>query len=399
MLEDKNNTNEFFELSITETRHYLTPFAFTLDKKLLGLPLASPTKRGFAILIDLAVIALISDVSGVFLAFAIAVTLYYLGKNKRGLENITKKGRKRRAIMRFLAAFILFVVLLDTLPPLMKYISDNESNHQVQLDGNSLSLTESIALGAITLATTQAIEKSQCETFDCWKKQLNIIAIDMAKISYEGDINLTSNQRNEVFMGIGQAVDLPLSEQLQIVSAMEKSYQQAIATLEEAEIRHLSDEAIVTLMENGSNNNTLVKNNDKEKLKADHEKQPETNEPLADIKNDGVYSIVGWVKGLIKDLGLGFGWATLYFTAFTSLWQGQTIGKKLLGIKVLQLDGTPLSMWDSFGRYGGYGAGLATGLLGFLQIYWDVNKQAIHDKISSTVVIDLKAARLNASAP
>ena len=46
-------------------------------------------------------------------------------------------------------------------------------------------------------------------------------------------------------------------------------------------------------------------------------------------------------------------------------------------------------MWDSFGRYGGYGAGLATGLLGFLQIYWDPNRQAIHDKISSTIVIDV----------
>jgi hypothetical protein len=42
---------------------------------------------------------------------------------------------------------------------------------------------------------------------------------------------------------------------------------------------------------------------------------------------------------------------------------------------------------DCFGRYGGYGAGFATGLLGFLQIYWDPNRQAIQDKISATVVI------------
>ncbi|MCW8832829.1 MAG: RDD family protein, partial [Colwellia sp.] len=55
---------------------------------------------------------------------------------------------------------------------------------------------------------------------------------------------------------------------------------------------------------------------------------------------------------------------------------------------------TPLSLWDSFGRYGGYGAGLATGLLGFIQIYWDPNRQAIHDKISATVVIDLRQSRL-----
>ncbi len=103
-----------------------------------------------------------------------------------------------------------------------------------------------------------------------------------------------------------------------------------------------------------------------------------------------MYSIIEWIKGIINDLGLGFGWATFYFTAFIALGQGQTLGKKLLGIKVLQLDGTPLSLWDSFGRYGGYGAGLATGLLGFIQIYWDPNRQAIHDKISATVVIDIR---------
>ena len=44
-------------------------------------------------------------------------------------------------------------------------------------------------------------------------------------------------------------------------------------------------------------------------------------------------------------------------------------------------------MLDCFGRCGGYGAGFATGLLGFLQVYWDPSRQAIQDKISATVVI------------
>jgi uncharacterized RDD family membrane protein YckC len=101
-----------------------------------------------------------------------------------------------------------------------------------------------------------------------------------------------------------------------------------------------------------------------------------------------IYSLVTLFKGLIKDLGLEFGWAAFYFTALTALWHGQTLGKKLLKIRVLQLDGTPLSLWDSFGRYGGYGAGIATGMLGFIQIYWDPNRQAIHDKISATVVVN-----------
>ncbi|MBF7073905.1 RDD family protein [Glaciecola sp. MH2013] len=101
------------------------------------------------------------------------------------------------------------------------------------------------------------------------------------------------------------------------------------------------------------------------------------------------YSVINWVKGVMSDLGLGLGWAALYFTVFTAWWRGQTIGKKVLGIEVVKLDGNYPSLWESFGRYGGYGAGFATGLLGFLQIYWDPNRQAIQDKISETLVLRL----------
>jgi uncharacterized RDD family membrane protein YckC len=112
------------------------------------------------------------------------------------------------------------------------------------------------------------------------------------------------------------------------------------------------------------------------------------NNESPETKEQGqVYSMVEYIKALIADLGLGFGWAALYFTAFSAWWKGQTPGKKLAGIRVVQLDGTYMSAWDAFGRYGGYGAGFATGLMGFMQIMWDANRQAIQDKISATVVI------------
>lgn len=98
-------------------------------------------------------------------------------------------------------------------------------------------------------------------------------------------------------------------------------------------------------------------------------------------------SILQWGEGIIQDLGLGFGWAAVYFTLFSLLWRGQTPGKKICNIRVVALNGEPLGLLDCFGRYGGYGAGFATGLLGFLQVYWDPNRQAIQDKISATVVI------------
>ncbi len=103
-------------------------------------------------------------------------------------------------------------------------------------------------------------------------------------------------------------------------------------------------------------------------------------------------SLIAWTQAALADLGLGFGWAALYFSVFTAWFRGQTLGKMLLGLRVMKIDGKPITLWESFGRYGGYSAGLATGLLGFMQIMWDPNRQAIHDKISETVVLSLRSS-------
>jgi uncharacterized RDD family membrane protein YckC len=89
----------------------------------------------------------------------------------------------------------------------------------------------------------------------------------------------------------------------------------------------------------------------------------------------------------VDELGFGFGWASLYMTLMLSWWNGQTIGKRLLRIRVLRLDGEPITWWVAFERAGGYAAGFATGLLGFAQVFWDANRQAIHDRIVGTVVV------------
>ena len=123
---------------------------------------------------------------------------------------------------------------------------------------------------------------------------------------------------------------------------------------------------------------------DESQVESDQEKQNSNSD-----KDEGL-SIIAWVQAALGDLGLGFGWAALYFSVFTAWFKGQTLGKMLFGIRVLKVNGKPISLWESFGRYGGYSAGLATGLLGFLQVMWDPNRQAIHDKISETVVIDLR---------
>ena len=98
-------------------------------------------------------------------------------------------------------------------------------------------------------------------------------------------------------------------------------------------------------------------------------------------------SVLRTVRAAAADFGLTFGWVGAYFTLLLAWLKGATPGKRLLSIRVYRLDGRPLSLWLSFERFAGYAAGLATGLLGFVQIFWDPNRQAIQDRIAGTVVV------------
>jgi uncharacterized RDD family membrane protein YckC len=80
----------------------------------------------------------------------------------------------------------------------------------------------------------------------------------------------------------------------------------------------------------------------------------------------------------------------LYFTLLPALWPGQTVGKRVFGLRILELTGKRLTPLILFKRYGGYAAGMATGFAGFVQLIWDPNRQAIQDKTAHTVVIDTR---------
>lgn len=77
-----------------------------------------------------------------------------------------------------------------------------------------------------------------------------------------------------------------------------------------------------------------------------------------------------------------------YYTYFHGN-TGQTVGKMVCKLKVVQVDGNPLGYGKAFLRWAGY---LVSGLvfyLGFLWAAWDKNKQAWHDKIAGTCVIKI----------
>jgi hypothetical protein len=57
-------------------------------------------------------------------------------------------------------------------------------------------------------------------------------------------------------------------------------------------------------------------------------------------------------------------------------------------------DEASLARLVPFEPYGGYIADFATGLLGFAQVYWDANRQGIHDRIMGTVGMREGAAKV-----
>ena len=128
---------------------------------------------------------------------------------------------------------------------------------------------------------------------------------------------------------------------------------------------------------------------------SDAERVEELSKQIKELKKPQSFSLIDSIKNVLGDVGFDFGWAAVYWTLLTGWWNGQTIGKRLFGLRVIQLNGKPFTMWDSFNRCGGYAAGVATGLLGFAQAWWDSNRQAIHDKVSFTVVVDERRKRIS----
>lgn len=98
------------------------------------------------------------------------------------------------------------------------------------------------------------------------------------------------------------------------------------------------------------------------------------------------------INSLNDGLGLlaKFFGAFAYFSVFTWKWKGQTPGKKLMQIKVVKLNGTPITFWGSLERASGYTASTALLFYGFLQYFWERNGQTTHDKITETIVIESK---------
>lgn len=105
--------------------------------------------------------------------------------------------------------------------------------------------------------------------------------------------------------------------------------------------------------------------------------------------------LVGWIDLITNSLSplnflIGGFVSVLYFGVMNYWFQGQTLGKKIFKIRVVRLNGKPISFWGSIERATGYTASGSLFLYGFFQYFWDRNRQTTHDKITETIVIKNK---------
>lgn len=376
----------------------VTPLAFNIAPSVLYTPLASPLKRGLAMIIDGLLISVLAEQAGAVFILLVGLTLL--------IER--KSHQLGRALKWLLYAAMLLMTIWVTSDNLIEFKQGSNSDTQ-QSDSKDLN-TDKLALASLKLLP-DTLSLTLCESRLCADKQLTLLASKLANVS------LSEADKQQMLLDIVSELELPPADKADLSHTVSEMFASNIEiTSDSAEARvataagdEITAKAPLSISEastisessltqtDGTTNEAIIE--ETRSIPLPNSDSTDTNRRQSDNSDHAPYSLLAWAKGLLNDLGLGFGWAAFYFTVFTAWFDGQTLGKKLLNIRVIQLDGTVISLWDAFGRYGGYGAGFATGLLGFLQIFWDANRQAIQDKISATVVIDLSKKRLNPTEP
>jgi uncharacterized RDD family membrane protein YckC len=300
------------------------------------MPLATPWQRLGAILVDLVVIALLTRIGFVTLAVGLILLLVGLAVRKPSQDVM---GKVFRVAVGCLGVMVLTVTVVVFL--LVRYAEPDQVRRSVE------TVLEEAMRGAVPSEGRRP--DSSGEVADTPRAVAVDTAVDLPGIP--GDLRAEA----ESPAGPPDTVRTP-DPWLDMDPSALDSIRRLTSTMES--LRRERDESRGELRR--------------------------AREELARAEEGGPLQ---WLWDLVEDLGLGFGWGALYLTITHAWWKGTSVGKRLFRIRVVMIDKRPLGLWLSFERAGGYAAGFATGLLGFAQVFWDPNRQAIHDKISETVVI------------
>jgi uncharacterized RDD family membrane protein YckC len=77
----------------------------------------------------------------------------------------------------------------------------------------------------------------------------------------------------------------------------------------------------------------------------------------------------------------------IFFGLSVYLGNGRTIGKRVMGIRVVSVVHHKMSLWHSFERALGYGASALEFGFGFVQYFIHPNRRTVHDRMAETIVI------------
>jgi len=97
------------------------------------------------------------------------------------------------------------------------------------------------------------------------------------------------------------------------------------------------------------------------------------------------YEIEATAQALGNLLGFVVGW--LYYTLLESSKYQATFGKKLLGLRVVDLNGKRIGFGKANGRYFGKLLSVFTLLIGHFMMGWTKRKQSLYDKLAGCLVV------------
>jgi len=84
-------------------------------------------------------------------------------------------------------------------------------------------------------------------------------------------------------------------------------------------------------------------------------------------------------------LGIVLRW--IYFAAMESSKYQATLGKKIIGLRVVGLDGSRISFGRASGRHFGKFVSLIILSIGYFMVGWTKQKQGLHDKMAGCLVV------------
>jgi hypothetical protein len=363
--------------------YVITPDSFSLSPAVMGLPLARPSRRLAAMLLDLLLVAILVNLGGVLLAVAAAFVAFRLA------ARLAPKGAGRlaglaRVGVRSFGAIVLFIVALN----LWDGVGDWFRGW-----GDNVTVTTGPAAGAQAgvSALRVAPELVRLQNASSEEEARRVAPQVVSGLRQAG---LSDEDAGQALRDMVEDAEQPwmgavVDEALKSGSpsgvraltlrtdSLASSYAAALAAGDTGRADQVAPLLAARLAKD-----TLGRMD--ERIGELGNELAQARRELKEHQNEG---LVSRLTGFLDEMGIGFGWTGLYFTAFLALWKGQTPGKRLLGLRVVRLNGEPMTLWTGFERFGGYAAGLVTGLLGFAQVYWDRNRQMIHDKIVETVVV------------